>query len=146
MRKFLLIPFFLMLNTGCSLLEKAIDPPKVEFQQARVEDVGLTKATVLFDLKILNPNPIDIKVDSVDYKLRLNDKDVAEGIVNKTTVLPAQKSAALSIPVEVEYRRFMDSLLSALQKPDANYLIQGKARIGPFSVPFERKGILKFNE
>ena len=137
----------LLIMSACSCAMKdLVKSPEVKLDQVRVENIELQTADLIFDLKVFNPNGLDLKIDSVDYKLVLNDKEFADGRVNEIAKLPAGKTIAVPIPIKVEFRKVFDSLFSALQKPETEYKITGKARLGPITVPFDKVGKLNWTE
>ncbi|RYZ85194.1 MAG: hypothetical protein EOP04_16475, partial [Proteobacteria bacterium] len=59
----------LFLTLGCaSMFNKLIDKPKIDLDRVSVRDANLTGATLLFIVKVANPNKVDIKVDEIAYK------------------------------------------------------------------------------
>ncbi|MBX3018742.1 MAG: LEA type 2 family protein [Bdellovibrionaceae bacterium] len=130
--------------TSCSLLELAVKRPEVKLDQVRVTNPGLRDSTLMFDLNVTNPNPTTLKVDGIDYKLVLNGKQFAEGVYDQVTELPGEQTVKVSLPIKVEYARVFDSLMSALQKPESQYMLQGSARLGIFTIPFSKDGTIKW--
>lgn len=139
----------LVLLTGagavsCSLLQLAIRQPEVKLERVRVTDPGLKQATLMFDLSVMNPNSETLKIDGIDYKLVLNGQAFAEGLFDQQTQLPGESTTEVSLPIRVEYSRVFDSLMSALQKPESEYQMEGSARLGIFTIPFSKKGSIKW--
>lgn len=131
--------------SGCTLLQKP-DPPKVTLRQVRVEEVNLKGARVVFDLDAFNPNSSALAVDHVKYNLELNSKPITEGALQNRIELKAKEISQVSIPIEVEFTKVFDSLLSALQKPKADYRMFGQAKVSGFTVPFEEKGTIDWKK
>lgn len=130
--------------SSCSLLQNAVHKPQVKLDKVRVTEPSLRDAVLMFDLKVSNPNKIAIKVDGIDYKLVLNGKQFAEGVYDKVTELPAEKTVNVSLPVKVEFNRVFDGLMGALQKPESKYTLEGNARLGVLNIPFSKDGSIKW--
>lgn len=130
--------------SSCSLLQLAVRQPEVKLDQVRVVDPRFLEATLMFDLNVTNPNTTALKIDGIDYKLVLNDRQFAEGVYDQVTELPGEQTVKVSLPIKVEYARVFDSLMSALQKPESKYMIQGSARLGLFTIPFSKEGSIKW--
>lgn len=126
--------------SGCSLLQTVVQSPQVKIEKVRVTDPSLTDATLMFDLDVFNPNGVDLHVDNIDYQLELNGREFAKGEFKDSTELPSQKSAKVSIPIRVQYNQIFSSLMAAFQKPDTEYKIQGNAKLGFLTVPFNETG------
>lgn len=120
--------------------------PEVELAKVRVTDPSLSHATLIFDLNVTNPNATDLKIDGVNYKLALNGKAIADGSYDQVTALPGEKTVVVSMPVRIEYKRVFDSLLSAFQKPETEYTIEGNARFGVLTIPFKEKGKVNWKD
>lgn len=131
--------------SGCTLLQKP-EPPKVTLKQVRVEEINLKGARLIFDLEAFNPNTRVLAVDSVNYNLELNAKPVTDGSLQNRIELKAKETSQVSIPIQVEFAKVFDSILSALQKPKADYRIFGHAKVSGFTVPFEEKGTLEWQK
>lgn len=133
--------------TGCnSIVKDLIKSPEVRLDKVRIENVKFMSADLIFDLEVFNPNSINLKIDSIDYQLTLDDKEFANGHVHKIKELPAGQKTQIEIPVNVEFLKVFDSLSAALKKPETLYKITGKAKLGPLSVPFNDSGTLKWKE
>lgn len=129
---------------ACALLQVLVEQPEVKLETVRIVDPQLQQATLMFDLSVMNPNSQALKIDGIDYKLNLNGKQFAEGVYDTVTELPSGKTIKVSLPIKVEYARVFDSLMSALQKPESKYLIEGAAKMGPFTIPFAKDGTIKW--
>ena len=141
------IALTILAGTGCSsLIQSVVKSPEVRLDEVRVENLGLQTADLIFQLEVFNPNAVNLKIDSVDYKLVLNDKPFADGHINKAAELPANKKVMVDVPIKVEFKRVFDSLFAAFQKPETKYVLSGTAKLGPFSVPFNKKGTMKWTE
>lgn len=127
-------------------MQATAQPPKVELEQVRVEDMSLTNAKLIFDLSVMNPNPTALTVDAIDYKLKLNNREFAAGRYNQTTELAAKQTTKVGLPVHVAFEKVFDSLIAAVQKPETDYEIEGTAQFGVISIPFNEKGKLNWAE
>lgn len=143
MKIYFLIATFLL--TGCTLFQKP-QPPKVTLKEVRIENVHLQGARLIFELDAFNPNASVLAVDNVKYNLELNSKPVTEGALRDRIELKAKETTKLTIPIEIEFSKVFTSLLSALKKPQADYKIFGSAQVSGFTVPFEEKGTIDWQQ
>lgn len=142
MKIYLLLLVFL---SGCSLFQKP-QPPEVKLKEVRVESIHLQGARLIFELDAFNPNSSVLAVDSVKYQLELNSKPVTDGAINNRIELKGKETSHVSIPIDIQFSKVFDSLLSALQKPKADYRIYGNAKVSGFSVPFDEKGEIDWKQ
>ena len=134
-----------ILLSGCALLQKP-EPPKVQLKEVRIDEITLKGAKLIFELDAFNPNASNLAVDNVKYNLELNSKPITEGVLSERIELKAKETSKVIIPIKVEFLKVFDSVLSALQKPKAEYRIFGNAKVSGITVPFEEKGIVEWQK
>src|SRR5690349_1351128 len=78
MRGFILL-MTLVLTSGCAgLLSTVIEKPKVSLERVELVNPTLTQSTMLFILKVENPNSKALKIDEVSYRVFLENELFAE--------------------------------------------------------------------
>lgn len=79
--------------------------PEVEFKSISVKRVDISKQTADANLtvEVKNPGPA-LRVKDAEYKIRLNDKQLAEGKYDKEIKLPASSTTTLEVPLTVNLR------------------------------------------
>lgn len=77
--------------------------PKIHLKGVSVERLDLEKAAAETRLKIQidNPGP-ELKLKDLTYRLKLNDKQSAEGEYSSDITLPARASATLELPCTID--------------------------------------------
>ena len=134
-------------TSSCSFfLQKMVEKPKVEFEHVDLRDVSGNGATVLVGLKVENPNGFALHVDSVRYTLDVKGKQIATGSIDKPVEVAAKGSAVVEIPVPVKFSDLFSSVLDLLQSGGTEYHVNGDARIGAFTIPFDKKGEMKLKK
>lgn len=127
---------------GCTLLGK-IDQPKVSLNDVAVKNVTGSGATIVFDLKVDNPNPFPLKVDALDYNLELGGKPFSKGLIDTPTKVEAKQSTVVQVPVPIKYSDLFSSLMDFVGAGSQPYRIYGKAKVSYFNIPFNHTGELK---
>jgi LEA14-like dessication related protein len=128
---------------GCSLA------PKLEAPQLSLVNVSMTSADIfnqqfMVRLHVQNPNDRDLPVKGIDYKLFLEGDSFAEGVSNKSFVIPALGETEFELPVRTNFVSSLGRLVSRLQgRKQVRYVLEGKVLtdIGMFSkIPFQESG------
>jgi LEA14-like dessication related protein len=131
---------FSLVGTGCSSLFGTLEKPKVNLKHVYPKDSTMTGTTLVFVLDVENPNNKDLKVESVAYKVFISGKELGHGSIDKQIVVPAKKSAELSVPLPVKYQDILNNLGDILLAREVPYKIEGNAKISYFNIPFTKEG------
>ncbi len=142
--RYLLIVLISFLGFSCGLLEKAIEKPEVNIETVQIKDVSGSGATLVFGLKVDNPNPFAIKVDGLKYDIQIGERKISEGSINTPTEVLARQSSIVQIPVPVKYKDIVASISDLLELGARPYAIDGSVQLGLISIPFKHSGEIKF--
>ncbi len=99
----------LVLAGGCGLAER----PTVEIAGAKLQDVGLTNATMMFDVKVDNPYTVPLPMSNVDYALASQGQRFLTGKADVKGEVPAKGSKVLGVPVRISYVELMNAVKGA---------------------------------
>ena len=148
-----LLPFCL-LSLACSNLQK----PTATFQTMSLGEVTADGFTMNFDVEMHNPNAIPLPISTADYKLGLAGVNVLEGKATPEATLPANGSAAVTLPVTLTW----ENLLAAekalrTSSGDIPYAFDASIDFGsasggintlgqPLRVPLKYKGTLPLGQ
>lgn len=137
----------LALALGCSSLgRKLIETPKVELAKVDVRDTKADGATVVFGVRVENPNAFALKVDSLRYDVEIGGKNFSSGKIDKPAEVAAKDKTIVELPVAVRYADVFSSLLDLVKKGTSTYRLKGDASFGLLTVPFDEKGEFKLNQ
>jgi LEA14-like dessication related protein len=141
-----LIPLMFLFLGACETIQQLKDmkEPKVELENVDIKDAGIASATLVFALKVDNPNPFELKVDGLDYQVDVSGSPLTSGVVNNPLAVGAKTASVIALPITVKYSDLFDSVTALLTNKQAPYRIKGAARIGVLSIPFEESGELAF--
>ncbi|MEN9658520.1 MAG: hypothetical protein RL571_1985 [Pseudomonadota bacterium] len=128
---------------ACGSLPTDLEKPTVSLAGISVAEVGLLEQQFILNLRVNNPNNIDIPLNGLNINLEVNDKPFANGVSNEATTLPRLGSAVVKLRVSTSLTTFIQQFnaLQASGKPIA-YRIKGKLflPLRPDGVSFERQG------
>jgi LEA14-like dessication related protein len=128
---------------GCGLT------PKLEAPRLSLVNVSMTSADIfsqrfIVKLHVQNPNDRELPVNGIDYELFLEGDSFAEGVSNKSFVIPALGETEFELPVTTNFVSSLGRLVSRLQgRKQVQYVLEGKVLtdIGMFNkIPFRESG------
>lgn len=134
---------------SCAVLEKydSLKEPKVSISAVDVADVSAKDIALNLKLNIDNPNNLPLKLDKITYALKVSGKDVTSGMIDQHIQIPANGQSDVVVPLKFQYS-MLEGLISGLLKKTLtkDYELNGSAQIGILSIPFTKKGELKFDQ
>ena len=139
---FLLTLSGLALLPGCTTFTRGLQPPTVELQSLGVSEPSLTAITVLFGLRVNNPNDFKLRVRHLTYQVALNHKAFGDGEVTKPVTLAAADKTFVEIPVRVSYATLFDSFQGLSGAKNVPYDLKGKVEVSGYEVPYDLSGQL----
>jgi LEA14-like dessication related protein len=140
------------LLSACSALRGllgrgSIQRPQVEFVGARLTGLSFDRANFVFDLKILNPNPLGVKLAGFGYDLLINEHSFIKGREDKEIEIEAQGENVIQIPLTISYQHLYQALQSLRQQDTAVYRLNCDFSfdlpvLGPVQIPASKRGNL----
>jgi LEA14-like dessication related protein len=100
-------------------------------------------------LRVQNPNPEELAVSGVDFRLSLNGETFADGVSNQSARIPAYGDALLEVDVSSSLLRVFDQIRALEQgaSDGLRYRIEGTLAVGEgwSRLPFEREGVVRLS-
>lgn len=143
MKKIFLSLTLLLLCSCASFWGSVLEKPQVELDHIKVKDASLKGTTLVFVVSVDNPNKVDLKVDQINYKVFVNEKEITQAKTDKAVNVPAQSKANVEIPLPIEYNKIFTDLKELMFAESATYKIEGDAKLSLFTIPFTKKGEFK---
>jgi LEA14-like dessication related protein len=94
---------------GCALIEK----PSARITGANLQDIGLTEATLLFDVDVDNPYAVALPMSNVDYALASQGSQFLTGNTDVQGSVPAGASKSFAVPVRIDFRKLLSTVEGA---------------------------------
>lgn len=145
-----LLSWIIFTLDGCSEMQqliKAVDvkKPTAKISNVKITALSLDQADLLFDIKISNPNSININLAGFDYDLLLNKASFLKGTQNKTVNIAAHASSKIQLPLSLRYEDIYKTFKSLSKKDKINYVLKlglsfDLPVLGTVRVPIETKG------
>jgi LEA14-like dessication related protein len=129
--------------SGCSMIGK----PSAHITGVNVQDVKLTDATMLFDVKVDNPYTVALLMSNVDYALSSQGQQFLTGKAEVQGTVPARGSKTIGIPVRISYLQLINAVKGARPGATISYkadmgLSVDVPVLGPLRVPMSKDGEL----
>lgn len=141
----LLLGFAVATTMGCATM-MGLQEPKAQIKTVQIEKLQLDGGVLNLICEIENPNSMDLKIDRIEYQLSLNKKNLTSSALSEPTVLPAGKTTEVAIPVPFKYSDVFSGLGDLLNAKPVVYKVEGQAKLGIISLPFEKSGEIKLTK
>ena len=152
MKRFLLFSFLILFVTGCAELLQLLQQSNMKKPNATVVDAQLTglsfsKADLLFNVKIDNPNNVAISLAGLDYGLTIDQKSLFSGTKNDPLNIDANGSSNVQIPLSLAFEDIYKAVKSLTDKEKSIYNFEGGVSfdlpvLGKFRLPISKSGEL----
>jgi len=132
-----------VVNVGaCSLLRSQLVDPEVALVGLHLGQGDGLYQTVMVDLLVTNPNRIALKVNAIQYRIRLEGRDLVSGVNREPFEVPAGGSAKYTVPATVSLLSGFGFIKDMLMKPRDKVGYELSATLEPgglFSMPITVK-------
>lgn len=126
------------LLSACGLFHNEFVHPDVALVGLRLgASDGLNQA-VIVDLQITNPNDFDLKLNAIQYRIRLEGRDLINGSSRDPLDVPAGGSERYSLPATINLLSGFSFIKDMLTKPREKLGYELNATLEPsglFSIP-----------
>jgi LEA14-like dessication related protein len=145
LRRCALILAFALLS-GCSALAPKIETPRLMLVSASMVSGDIFSQTFRVRMHVENPNDRDLPIRAIDYQLYLEGDSFAEGVTDRSFVVPALGETEFDLTVRTNFVSSIGRLLSRLNgKKKVEYVLEGRVLtdLGIVKkVPFRESGVI----
>lgn len=135
-----------LLATACASLPQKLQKPQVELISVSPLNISMSEQKLRFTLNVINPNNLDLPVESMDFIARFNDTNIASGKSQQSTIIPANGQAKLLLDVTAGIDRLTSTLQTLLQGRELNleYKLTGSVKFKNWAapIPFNVVGVM----
>lgn len=127
-----------MLLGACSLFHNEFIDPEVALVGLRIGPSEGLNQTVIVDLQISNPNRTDLRLNAIQYRIRLDGRDLINGSSRDPLDVPAGGSERYSLPASINLLSGFGFVKDMLTKPRDRIVYELNATLEPsglFSIP-----------
>ncbi len=145
LRLLLFAAFFAL--AGCAGLSTLSEmaAPEVDVTGVKLLGTNLTGADVLVQFRVDNPNAVDLVLDGIGYKLRLNGEPLLTGRHDQQVAIAASGRTAVELPVTIRFEDLYRVVRTLQGRKDPEYTLDADLRfavpvLGEVTVPVTQSG------
>jgi len=131
---------------ACATLFTSMEAPEINvINIVPLEAEGLFEQRAKVDLRIINPNDVDLHITGISFKLDINDVRFTRGVSSESIMVPRLGEAKTSLVVSTTMLDIVRQVLALDKHKEVNYVIRGKLHLGNAgigSVSFKHAGDL----
>jgi len=133
--------------SGCAGFGKRFETPRISLVNIEIREAKLLETIFNVELRVFNANEMPITVKGLECRLEINGKDLAFGVSDTETEIPAFGNEKVPITL---YSSVVDMVRTALHSSNHDsfaYKVTGKLRLEseawiPSVIPFSSDGEL----
>jgi hypothetical protein len=118
--------------------------PPVALRDVRLRGAGLRGGAAEIELRVHNPNAYDLTSPRVNYRVLLDDVEVATGLTDLGVTVPAEDSLVVKLPANFSYLAMGRAGRVFVNNGAAPYRVLGDIWVstphGRVSFPYDRAG------
>ena len=140
--------FLLAALVGCEALDVLTKAPKpsAHVAGARLQDINVTSATMVFDVDVKNPYSVPLPLVNLDYRLASRGAQFLDGEAGLQGSVPAGGTKRLSLPARLTYKNLLTALKDvrpgSVVPYDAEFGLSVDTPAGALRVPMAKSGNL----
>lgn len=118
-------------------------PPKVALAGLDIESIGLFEQRFILQLRVTNPNNVDIPVEGINFDVDVNGRHFANGISNLAVTIPRQGETVLEVRATSNLAAFLRQWQESEKsgEPGLDYRVKGNLRVSGYgALPFDHRG------
>lgn len=133
--------------SGCAGFGKRFETPRISLVNIEIREAKLFETVFNVELRIINTNETPITLKGVECRLEINGKDLALGISDTETGIPAFGTVILPITLYSSVVDMVRSALHSSRQDNFSYKVTGRLRLEseawiPSVIPFSSDGEL----
>jgi LEA14-like dessication related protein len=109
------------------------------------------ESAFLLQLRVQNPNEVDLEIRGVDCDVEINGKPFAYGMSNTPVRIPAFGTDTVPVKVYTSVIDIFRGLLNLQGRDDLSYQVKGRVRMSggglmPAALPFDSQGTISVKD
>jgi len=131
---------------GCAVLPK-FEAPKLSVISMKVQSADIFSQRMVVRMRVLNPNARELPIKGIEYRIEVNDAELAQGLTDSAFVVPAMGEAEFDVQVTANLATALTQFLSRKGSQDTlDYRLIGSVALSSGflrRIPFDERGSVK---
>lgn len=126
-----------------------IEPPRVFLSDIRLDNVKLLEQRYRLELRVQNPNDVELPIGGMKYRLSLNGEEFATGVNNRSWTLPAHAEQVITVHLVSDLARVLEQFRRLEKRGGTvDYALSGGVMLGRRGpqYPFRTEGQLRLTD
>ena len=125
-------------------LTACVQSPTITARSAQLQQLTFDGMRVMVNLDLNNPNDVALPLEKVNWNLTLSERPFSNGVVALTETLPALKTSAIQVPLQINYQDSISTALDIIRGRNIPYTLSGRLHFttpaGVIDTPFAIRG------
>jgi len=126
-----------------------VEKPTFQLNGISLSLRSMTTLNGAITVAVHNPNFYDLTLNGVEYRIKLGDKSLAEGISQEKMKIPGKAQTDIKIPLHAEFSNMGSVFKMYISGKDVSYEIEGTLYVKvlwiDLKVPFSKEGALNIS-
>jgi len=131
---------------GCAALPK-LEAPKLSVITMKMQSADIFSQRLQIRMRVLNPNARELPIKGIEYRIEVNDAELAQGLTDTPFVVPAMGEAEFDVQVTANLASALARILSRRGAQDTlDYRLIGSVSLSSGflrRIPFDERGSVK---
>lgn len=132
---------------GCDVLPK-FEAPKLSVISMKVQSADIFSQRMVVRMRVLNPNARELPIKGIEYRIEVNDAELAQGLTDTPFVVPSMGEAEFDVQVTANLAAALTKFLSRRGgSPETlDYRLIGSVALSSGflrRIPFDERGSVK---
>jgi LEA14-like dessication related protein len=132
---------------GCGALPK-LEAPKLSVISMKVQSADIFSQRLQVRMRVLNPNARELPIKGIEYRIEVNDAELAQGLTDTPFVVPAMGEAEFDVQVTANLATALAKFLSRRggSADTLDYRLIGSVALSSGflrRIPFDERGSVK---
>jgi LEA14-like dessication related protein len=131
---------------GCAGLSK-LEAPKLSVISMKMQSADIFSQRLQIRMRVLNPNARELPIKGIEYRIEVNDAELAQGLSDTPFVVPAMGEAEFDVQVTANLASALAKFLSRKSGQDTlDYRLIGSVALSSGflrRIPFDERGSVK---
>ena len=132
-----------LLAAGCATTH--FEAPQLTVMSMQVQSADLFSQRMRVHMRVVNPNPRELPVKSIDYRIEVGGADFAQGLADQPFVVPAMGEAEFDVQVTANIANAITQILGR-KRDSLDYRLIGSVSLSRGflrRIPFDQRGRVK---